>query len=299
MFTKHHPNGEGSNHLDNGRLEEVIGRYQARGDAASLDEIIRLTQARALTLIRFNSAFRYSTEAELLSDVHFKLVKAVGKFDPTRGSAFSFVSRVVMNALCTSVTNSRRSADRYVELNEAIASDLPANGDARARDNVDDVLDRIRRGVRSTLNDPGELDTQRWYVNSFCEEGFESRRHECANAAMVVYNLSHSRSRELYDLTMLEVRRVLYNDLNPQAPIIAGRLLGTRCAWMARYKPLLTESEFTKFVILMRNLAPYLLLIIDSQNGTRSRRGDRNPAIGRKNLMWVINGHPDALQLFK
>jgi len=30
--------------------------------------------------------------------------------------------------------------------------------------------------------------------------------------------------------------------------ILAGRLLGTRCAWMARYRPLLTESKFTKFV---------------------------------------------------
>jgi hypothetical protein len=38
----------------------------------------------------------------------------------------------------------------------------------------------------------------------------------------------------------------------------AGRLLGTRCAWMARYAPLLTPEEFTKFVILMRDLAPYL-----------------------------------------
>ena len=58
---------------------------------------------------------------------------------------------------------------------------------------------------------------------------FRLRRHECANAAMGVYNLSHERSRELYDLTMLEVRRVVYDNLSPRQPIVAGRLLGTRC----------------------------------------------------------------------
>jgi hypothetical protein len=54
-------------------------------------------------------------------------------------------------------------------------------------------------------------------MESFTDDGFESRRHECANAAMAVYNLSHERSRELYDLTVLEVRRVVYNDLTASA----------------------------------------------------------------------------------
>ena len=300
MFaSKHNPHGGSSKHLDNGRLEGVIASYQTQGDTGSLSEIIRLTQDRALTLIRFHKTTRYGSEAELLSDVHFKLLRAVDKFDPGKGSAFSFVSRVVTNVLCTAVSNARRNSSRYLELDEVATSKLIERGDARARDAVDDLLDRVRRGVRSALSEPGELDTQRWYVNSFCEDGFESRRHQCANAAVAVYNLSHDRSRELYDLTMLEVRRVLYDDLKRREPIPAGRLLGTRCAWMAAYRPLLSEPEFTKFVVLMRDLAPYLLLIIGSADGSRSRRGDRNPAIGRKNLEWILSGHPDAVPLFK
>jgi hypothetical protein len=73
---------------------------------------------------------------------------------------------------------------------------------------------------------------------------------------MAVYNLSHARSRELYDLTMLQVRRVHYDGLKGRQLISAGRLLRTRFAWMARYRPLLTESELTKFVIPARNLGP-------------------------------------------
>jgi hypothetical protein len=172
---------------------------------------------------------------------------------------------------------------------------LPAKSEDRT--GADDITHRIKTRAKTTLTDPLELSAQRWYIDSFTADGFESRRHECANASMAVYNLSHERTRELYDLTMLEVRRVLYDDLKRREPIIVGRLLGTRCAWMARYEPLLTESEFTKFVILTRNLGPFILMLIDPES--RSRRQDRNPAIGRKNLEWVINGHPDAVPLFK
>jgi hypothetical protein len=95
---------------------------------------------------------------------------------------------------------------------------------------------------------------------------------------------------------MLEVRRVVYDDIKRREPIAAGRLLGTRCAWMSRYKPLLNDPEFTKFAVLAKDLSPFILLLIDPES--RSRRQDRNPAIGRQNLLWVIDGHPDAVPLF-
>jgi hypothetical protein len=109
---------------------------------------------------------------------------------------------------------------------------------------------------------------------------------------MAVYGLSHSRSRELYDLTILEVRRVMSDSLPARSPVAAGRLVGTRGAWMAHYRPLLSETEFTKFVILAKNLSPFVLLLIDPEN--RSRRQDRNPAITRKNIEFILNGHPDG-----
>jgi len=110
---------------------------------------------------------------------------------------------------------------------------LPARAEDRSA--IDDITHRIKSDARTTLTDPVELSAQRWFIESFTADGFESPRHECANAAMAVHSLGHARSRELYDLTMLEVRRVLYDDLKGRQPIPAGRLLGTRFAWMARY----------------------------------------------------------------
>jgi hypothetical protein len=54
--------------------------------------------------------------------------------------------------------------------------------------------------------------------------------------------------------------------------------------------------EFTKFVVLVRNLSPFVLLLVDPSN--RSRRQDRCPAVSRRNLEFILNGHPDGRPLF-
>jgi hypothetical protein len=297
MFTtsKHHPNGGAVSHCDNTQLEQAIARFQG-GDTGSLGEIIRLVEPRALTLIRFHQTNHYRPEEELLSDVNFKLMRAVGRFDARRASAFSFVSTVITSTLQTAVTATRRNWLRHSELNDEVANSLHAKtADYSA---FDDLAHRIRAGVKTTLTEPLEIETQRWYIDSFTDDGFACRRHQCANAAMIVYQLSHARSRELYDLTMLEVRRVLYDDVKRREPIAPGKLYGTRCHWMAQYSPLLSSAEFTRFYYLMRDLAPYLLLLIIDPTKSNNHRQDRNPAVARRNHELILHGHPDALPLF-
>ena len=255
MFTntsKHHPNGGVVSHCDNAQLEQAIARYQA-GDAASLGEVIRLVEPRATTLIRFHKTHRYRPEDELLSDVNFKLMRSIGRFDARRASAFSFVSAVITSTLQTSVTATRRNWARQTEFSDELANSICAK--QHDHTGIDDLAHRLRTCAKTTLTEPLEIEAQRWFIDSFTEDGFACRRHQCVNAAMIVYRLSHARSRELYDLTMLEVRRVLYDDIKRRQQIIAGQLYGTRSAWMAQYSPLLSSAEFTRFHTLMLGLA--------------------------------------------
>lgn len=200
--SKHHPCGGATAHCNNNAIERAISDYQAHHDLASLTAIVSLTQDRAEALIRFRRTSRIIPECELLSDVHCKLLRSIDKFDPSKGTAFSFVSQVVLNALCTSVTNARRYQNRYRELDGEV-NNLPAavHDDA----GVADLTHRIRAEVKTTLKDQRERDIQRWYVTSFCDQSFAQCRHQCADAAMAVHSLSHERSREIYDLSILEV----------------------------------------------------------------------------------------------
>src|SRR6516165_8014977 len=279
MFTNGNGNGA-EPHFDNAKLEQCIAVFQRNGDTPSLSEIVALSERRALTLIRHYGTGHYCAEAELLSDINFKLLRSVARFDPRKGSAFTFVSKIIDSSLRTRVTATRRNWARYSELSDDLANSLRAKSDDHSA--VDDLAHRIRSKARTMLTDPLELDAQRWFIASFTDDGFDHRRHQCADACMTVFQLSHSRSRELYDLTMLEVRRALYDGVKRREQIAPGQLLGTRCGWMVRYSSLLSSAEFTRFVVLMRDLAPYLLLIIGSAN-TNHRR-DRSPPISRKNV---------------
>jgi hypothetical protein len=283
-------------HFDNAALEQCIFRFQ-KGDAHALTQIVALSEQRARVLVRHYGTHHYKSESELLSDINYKLLRSVGRFDPSKGSAFTFISAVITSTLRTSVTSMRRHWARHCELGDELANTLQAGVDDRT--SADDLVHRIRSRCRTRLSEPRELETQRWYVTSFCDEGFAYRRHQCADAAIAVYQLSHGRSRELYDLTMLEVRRALFNDLKPRGRIVPGRLLGTRAAWMARYSPLLSGDEFTRFYFLMKDLAPYLLLLITDPAKANNHRRDRNPAIGRQTLKLILYGHPDAQPLFE
>ena len=78
---EHQAHGGGTLHWDTRRIEALIAEYQSNGDVRTLAAIVSLTQTRALTLIRFHTTTHYVTEDELLSDVNFKLLKAVGYYN--------------------------------------------------------------------------------------------------------------------------------------------------------------------------------------------------------------------------
>ena len=126
-------------------------------------------------------------------------------------------------------------------------------------------------------------------MESFLDSHFELRRHECANAAMRVFGLTHERSRRLYDLTLLEIRRVLYSESNH--PSVNHTQLGrSKSARLLRYSNFLTGEEFKKFVALMRDLAPSVVVAVKPANEPLIRKGQW-PAI-RENLVLVLEGDP-------
>src|SRR5215469_13521981 len=127
MFTsKHNPTGGAVSHFDNERIESLIRNYQTNGDPEALAGVIASTQKRALALIRFHHTARYQSEDELLSDVNFKLLRVVGKFDASKKTAFTFLSQVISTTLCTSVTAARKNAQRCTELEANLIGSLPA-----------------------------------------------------------------------------------------------------------------------------------------------------------------------------
>lgn len=95
---------------------------------------------------------------------------------------------------------------RYCEISEANGASAPA--DTASIEAVKDIEHKVRQ-AKSAYTDPFERRAQRWFVESFLGSAFTLRRHEASDAVMRVFSLTHRRSRQLHDATLLAVRRKL------------------------------------------------------------------------------------------
>jgi hypothetical protein len=292
-FDSENPSAEPA--LDSEAVESLIAAYQRTGETKTLGEILERSQPISLSLIRSRNTFRFEDEDELLSAVNRKLLLSVQQFDRTRGTAFSFVNRLCINMLCTRVTLQKKLARRYEALTDTVVNTTPDAANFESQIAVDDLAQQIR-SIKSPCTAQSERQAQRWFVESFIDCGFQMRRQECSNAAMKVFSLSHPRSRQLYDLTLLEIRRALWDETK-HSELNPAKLRGTKGLPLLRYTNFLSPQEFCKFACLMKDLAPYLVILMKPANESRIRSGNW-PAV-RENLKLVLEGNPEATPLFQ
>jgi hypothetical protein len=281
--------------FDSAAVEDLIRVYQTNQKPEMLGEVIRRCEPIVLSLIRSKATMIYENEDELTSIVNTKLLKSLPQYCPIRGTAFAYVSRIALNMLASTVTRAKKLANRYPALDEVISqtvADPAANIDSQLA--VDDLCHQIR-AIKSACELESERQAQRWLVESFIDAEFCLRRHEYADACMKVYRLSHRRSRDLYDLTLLEVRRVLWTEARHE-PVSPEQLRGARGLPLLRYTNFLTPPEFAKFAVLMKDLAPSLVVLVRPTNEAQIR--GRNWSAVRENLVLILEGDPTATPLF-
>lgn len=197
--------------------------------------------------------------------------------------------------LATRVTLQKKLARRYEPLSQKlVAIRADESADLRSSLALKDLEHQIK-SVKSAITLEAERESQKWYLLSFWDAGFEMRRHECADACMKVYGLSHGRSRQLYDLTILSIRQTLWDETKHE-PVTPANLCRTKGLPLLRYVNFLSPQEFSKFAALMNDLAPSLVVLVKPANEKRIRAGDW-PAV-RENLELVLNGTPEAWPLF-
>jgi hypothetical protein len=74
------------------------------------------------------------------------------------------------------------------------------------------------------------------------------------------------------------------------------RLRGTRGLPLVRFKNFLSSEEFSKLAVLMRDLAPSVIVLMKPQNESRIRSTEWSAV--RENLLLVLNGDSAATPLF-
>jgi hypothetical protein len=110
------------------------------------------------------------------------------------------------------------------------------------------------------------------------------------------YNLTHGRSRQLHDLTLLEIRRQVIGERRLK-PIRVVDIRHLKVAALERYAPLLSGEQFTRLCVLLKDLAPAQVYLVKPENVAKIRRGKVGQTL--ENLELILDGDPSARPLFE
>jgi hypothetical protein len=270
----HHPSGA-ERRFDEGAVRELVIKWQAGREPALLDEILRRCEPALTGTILARNGYTADFD-EVLNTLRIRLWRKLPGFDPSRGRIFTFVSLIASQTLAEVKVRRFQQAQRFPEAGIEVLDCLQysrSNGHDQAAA-LEDIRWRISQ-TRTTCTDPHELAAQRWLVRGQLDAEFKLRRHEVADAMTVVFGIPPTRSRQLYDATLLETRRTLLDVV--EIPAITRRdLIGTRGTALGKYFDQLSPADFAKLAFLMHNLAPAIIpkheridLILDGFPGSR------------------------------
>jgi hypothetical protein len=276
------------------KVSSLMLDFQRTGDHRLFEGILKESTRLIKANIEEKRTTYYVASDELISRINLKLFKSVSHYDPGRGSAYSFVNKVIKTQLCSAVMERKAQLRKQVDWDSSYEQSVPA----ALRDGalMEDLIWKIRQ-IKTICTDDFELGAQRWMVDSYIECGFKLRRHEAADAMMTVFNIGHGRARRLHDLTLLEIRRAVWEDHPNGKEIAPASLAGTSSRPLIPYARYLSVADFTNLVCLLEGLAPALVMYIKAQNIRAIRKGSAKALA--ENLRLIINGHPQARLLFK
>jgi DNA-directed RNA polymerase specialized sigma24 family protein len=304
-----HPQGDARTYFDSERAAQWIEDWNKQGNMDSLNRLLIHARPLIESICEYRATTKHEELAELVQLCQIKLWRSARLFDPSRGSAFSFVARVVSSVSASIVADAWRRGERFVSLEEVRRQTMGENAytledrdlapfqatpaDQHALEHIEFLV----RSVRTTLTDPEELSAGRWIILSLAQCGFGLARHQVADSAMKVFNLTHHRARQVHDLLLVSLRRGLLNGIERRlVPIRPRDIVRTRLAALEKFAPLLSPEEFTKLCVLLRDLAPATVFLMRPENALKILRGDS--AAARENLRLLLDGDPSSRPLF-
>jgi hypothetical protein len=248
--------------FDEALVAGLILEWQATGEERTFNEILEACESTINWMLwRFGFRTDNADRADTRQKACIKLFKILLLYDPVRGRAFSFINNALQRFFISEFNNAaprrQKEAQLFVEDIDIERIRVESETEPPDREKLKEIARRIH-GLKTPRRKPAEREIQRWIVRVLLETDFRPRRHEVAETLRKVFRLSPERSRFLYDLTLVSVRRELLAE-RALAALNLATLTSKGEKALLRYRDRLSPPEFARLVFLMRGLSPDLI----------------------------------------
>jgi hypothetical protein len=114
--TWRHPEG-GQHYFNSNYARQLIETFNRGGDEQAINELLRHVEPLAKSILEYRCTNRYESVDELMSKIRVKIWKSARLYDPGKGTAFSFVARIIQSISCSAVADAWNRSERFCELN--------------------------------------------------------------------------------------------------------------------------------------------------------------------------------------
>lgn len=251
--TLHHP--EGVNKSDWFFDEELVSRltleFQKTKSVETWHEIVLATLPLIDTIILNYGFQQYDELDSLRSECVIKLRKLLDVFDPTKGRCFSHFSVSFKHYLISFAHKVKNKAKLVTTVEDEIldkveaAAYIPYEISDEFKKRVQDIETRF------SDKDTGQVEAQKYLLNYFLLEGFNSSKTKLCHTLVASYRLTQDQAYLLYDYVLLKMRSVLMDFYNPPYNDIEILRISRRWSLLPDLVEIIGIDAFKKLATLM------------------------------------------------
>ena len=211
----HHPEGIEPDRMFfcETQVHELILDYQRSANPETWQAIVMACLPLIESLIRHHNFQLYEDKDALKNECIIKLFKAIKRYDPDRGRAFSVLSVAFTRFLISYVQTVRIRTKRMSSIEDEILEQYESAGQDRSR--LPEELKSKIQTIRTRFKSKSDRAAFKLLINYFLLEGFSQPRKLVLETVRRQFGLTLEKAGTLYDYALVSLRSVLHDYYTP------------------------------------------------------------------------------------
>lgn len=204
--TAHHPQGidESKLFFNEQEVTALVLEWQQSGRIETWHAIVHASLPLIDTVIRTYKFQRYDDIDALRNECVLKLARMLNKYNPDKGSTFSFFNVGLKRFLVTYAYSEQRRLERTITTEDTILQNQA--GRAQMMEGLSEETKASIRNIQTRFKTPEQREALKFLINYFLLEGFSLPKTSIIQTLHSSFHITYGLAQILYDYALISLR---------------------------------------------------------------------------------------------